>query len=413
MLNLSAGDEPPEYKKYIDALIKKLWDAGEAPETDPNLIRAYGKQLGDAIIEGYGSKLADLAWDSPDYKTLVALQNNAWQFSAAKTSRQLRDMNNALIGPDGKIRSFNDFKIEAQNIAGQQLNWLRTEYDSAIAGAQMAAKWQTIQETKDTFPLLEFDAVIDDRTSTICRPLDKVTLPVDDPFWDKYYPPNHFNCRSTVRQLRSGKATPKDDIAYPEQIPDNFKFNVGKKGRAFPDDADYYKDMPPHLLNNATLYMPEDEQYIVKYEAEDGTQLQVNRKTDIEKGPDYDNLLTVGKVLADAGIIVDILPEIHANETELRNELLPGVKGDKNPDLTIGGEYAEMKTPAEPITSAAIQKRIADAAKQADKVVILLTGDYGHIDLAAIAKERFKRIPNITSIIFVTNDGEYTEYNRD
>ncbi|HEY9712877.1 MAG TPA: hypothetical protein V6C72_05370, partial [Chroococcales cyanobacterium] len=130
-----------------------MFAAQEAPETDPNLIRAYGQKLGEAVIEGYGANLAQLAWDSPDYATLVALQNNIWQFSAAKTAAQLRDMNDALIGPDGKIRNFDDFKREAQQIAGQQLNWLRTEYDSALRGAQMSAKWQDIVRDKGIFPL--------------------------------------------------------------------------------------------------------------------------------------------------------------------------------------------------------------------------------------------------------------------
>lgn len=321
-------------------------------------------------------------------------------------------MNNALIGPDGKIRSFEDFKREAQQITNEQLRWLKTEYDSAIGGAQMAGKWLDIQASKDVFPLLEFDAVIDDRTSTICRPLNKVVKPVDDPFWDMYYPPNHFNCRSTVRQLREGEVTANEDIQYPESVPDNFKFNVGKQGRVFPTDHPYYTDMPAHLVNNATLYMPESEQYITKYKADEGTELQVNRQADIIAGPDYKNLLTVGKVLANLGIEVDILPEIHAAEEDLRNELLPGVKDGKNPDITINGDYAEVKTPGEPITKEKIQRLIANAARQANNVLILLTEDYDHAQLEQIANERFKVLPELTEISFVTKYAELLTFKK-
>lgn len=322
-------------------------------------------------------------------------------------------MNDALIGPDGKIRGYDDFKREAQNITDTQLNWLRTEYDTAIGSAQMASKWQSIQEQKDIFPLLEFDAVIDDRTSAICRPLNGVVKPVDDPFWDQYYPPNHFNCRSTVRQLRTGSVTDSADIEYPEKVPDMFKFNVGKKAIAFPEGHPYYDDMPPHLLNNATLYMPEDEQYLIKYEAEDGTQLQANRQADITNGSDYENLLTVGKVLADHGIVVDILPEIHANEDGLRSELLPGVKAGKNPDITIDGQYAEVKTPVDPITHDKIQQLIANGAKQADKVIVLLDQEYNTDDLEQTARERFRVFPDLTEIGFVTSDAEYIAFKND
>ncbi|MGZ3753594.1 MAG: minor capsid protein [Mucilaginibacter sp.] len=365
--------------------------------------------MSEAIVEGFGNKLADIPWDSPDYQMLAELQNNAWQFSAAKSASQIRDMNAALIGPDGKLRSYNDFKIAAQQITNEQLRWLRTEYDSAIAGAQMAAKWKNIVAKNDKFPLLQFDAVIDERTSAICRPLDKVTLPVDDPFWRVYYPPNHFNCRSTVRQLRTGEVTDKADIKYPENVPDNFKFNVGIEGRAFPTDGDYYDDLPAHLVNNATLYMPEDEQYIIKYQAEDGTQLRANRKTDIEKGTDYEDLLKVGKILADEGITVDLLPIVHANETDLRDELLHGVAENKNPDMLVNGEYAELKTASDP-NYAQLQKLVANAAKQANRVIVLLDKEYAEKDMKAVAENRFKVFPDLEEIGFVTADGEYIEF---
>jgi hypothetical protein len=35
---------------------------------------------------------------------------------------------------------------------------------------------------------------MDANTSDICRPLDGITRPVDDPFWNVHAPLNHFNC---------------------------------------------------------------------------------------------------------------------------------------------------------------------------------------------------------------------------
>jgi len=409
-MGLAAGDPPPDFAQYIAALIKQLYEVQQAPETDPNLIRAYGAKLQEAIQDGYDAKLVDFAWDTPDYGMLAHLQNNSWQFSAAKTSDELKALNDALIGPDGKINSFNEFRRQAEEITGRYLNWLKTEYQTAINGARMASKWQKIQRQKDIFPLLKFDAVIDERTSEICRPLNDIVKPVDDPFWDMYYPPNHFNCRSTVEQLRDGEATPDDEVQHPEKVPDMFKFNVGKKAIVFPPESSYYQGLPKHLFNNATLYMPEDEQYLIKYQAEDGTELQVNRKTDIEQASDYKDLLTVGKVLANLGIEVDILPVIHASEEDLRAELLPGVKDGKNPDLRVDGEYAEVKAPVS-ATYGSIQKNIADAAKQADRVIILL--DYlDKAALARIAAERFRAIDTLESIVFVSRDGEYEEFKK-
>ncbi len=45
---------------------------------------------------------------------------------------------------------------------------------------------------------LEYSAILDSRTTRICRHLDDRVYPADDPIWNTYRPPNHFNCRSIL-----------------------------------------------------------------------------------------------------------------------------------------------------------------------------------------------------------------------
>jgi hypothetical protein len=47
--------------------------------------------------------------------------------------------------------------------------------------------------------------------------------------------------------------------------------------------------------------------------------------------------LEVCKVIADHGISVELLPCLPANEFELRQQFLPDVFGNKNPDVRING----------------------------------------------------------------------------
>jgi SPP1 gp7 family putative phage head morphogenesis protein len=126
---------------------------------------------------------------------------------------------------------------------------LRTEYDTAIASAQMASKWVDIKADKDILPLLQYDAVIDGRTSDICIDFNEIIRPVDDGFWDQFYPPNHFGCRSTVRQLSEGEPTNINNLAVPEKIPEMFKVNLGKRGLAFPPGHSYYIGTPQEALD--------------------------------------------------------------------------------------------------------------------------------------------------------------------
>ena len=44
----------------------------------------------------------------------------------------------------------------------------------------------------------EYAAVLDNRTTEICRHLDDRVYPADDPIWTVYNPPNHYNCRSLL-----------------------------------------------------------------------------------------------------------------------------------------------------------------------------------------------------------------------
>lgn len=291
------------------------------------------------------------------------------------------------------------------------MRWGDTEYNMAVTGAQMSGKWQNIQAQKHIFPLLQFVAVMDGHTTDLCRHLNGIILPVDHPFWQTWYPPNHWGERATVKQLKSGEVTPDDQIVYPEKIQEMFKVNLGERGLIFPPDHPYYTDVPAHVINNATLYMPEAEQYVIRYKAEDGTELAVHRKTAMDAKPDLQQLINIGKTLVDQGYSVDILPEIHASETSLRKALLPDAKPGKNPDLLVGGEYTEVKLPELPAGDRQIRSNIAKAAQQADFVVIrvdVIDEEY----LQRVAFTKMDEIETLQSVTFVTPDGEFKQYLR-
>ena len=117
---------------------------------------------------------------------------------------------------------------------------MRIEYDSAVAAAQMAAKWRLIQDQKKDLPLLKYKTVGDARVRPQHRALNNVIKPVDDSFWDSYYPPNGWNCRCTVVQLAEGEITANDKIPTIKDVPDLFRNNVGKTGEIFTDKHPFF-----------------------------------------------------------------------------------------------------------------------------------------------------------------------------
>ena len=78
---------------------------------------------------------------------------------------------------------------------------LQTIYRTNMTNARMASLWQKLQENKDARPYLQYSAINDMRTRKTHLALDDLVYPIDDPFWDYFYPPNGFRCRCHVIAL--------------------------------------------------------------------------------------------------------------------------------------------------------------------------------------------------------------------
>lgn len=61
-------------------------------------------------------------------------------------------------------------------------------------------------EMLEARPFWMFSAILDDRTTDICRPLNGAILPADHPWWQTHTPPLHHNCRSIKRPLSEREA---------------------------------------------------------------------------------------------------------------------------------------------------------------------------------------------------------------
>ena len=228
-------------QSIVMGLAQRIYD-GEHITYDPDLLQATVKPYLDGIAKGYGKSLADVDWNTPDAKTLQKLTENVFQFSASKDFHILSDMTAALKGSDGKMRSFDDFRAEVDkmNVKYNQ-NWLRTEYNQAVASSQCAARWTDFEKHAKSMPFLQYQAVMDGNTRAEHAALNGVIKRVDSDFWDKYYPPNGWGCRCEVIQLpgKNHKETPAEAMKFCK-VDDMWKVNVGKKGVVFPKGHPYF-----------------------------------------------------------------------------------------------------------------------------------------------------------------------------
>lgn len=244
--------------KLIEALFRGVYTGKITPRFLPqSLYYAIAEYLKKGIYDGYGVNFSTLkqakipnGFTTGDLELLTEMRLNIYLFSAAKTYQEIRTMSDALIDDQGRTLPFKKFREKAdETYQLYNKTWLQTEYDTAIGQAQSARKWQIIESQKAVLPLLEYSAVIDSRTSEICRPLDGIIAKVDDPIWKRIAPLNHFNCRCTLRQLDEGKLTPeKKKKAKVEEteamMEDLFKMNPGQTGYVFSKEHPYFDVAP-------------------------------------------------------------------------------------------------------------------------------------------------------------------------
>ena len=175
------------------------------------------------------------------------LQRSNYIFSGMKTFHELNEATHALIDENGNRKPFEQFLNDVQKIdQTYNRNYLRAEYNFVHASATMAAKWEEFQQDGDRYNL-QYRTAHDDKVRPEHAALDRVTLPITDPFWEEYYPPNGWNCRCTVVQVRKSKypETPHDEaMALGEEATGKdtkgiFHFNPGIEKKTIPDYNPY------------------------------------------------------------------------------------------------------------------------------------------------------------------------------
>ncbi len=175
------------------------------------------------------------------------LSRSNYIFSGIKTFHELNEAFPSLTDENGNRKPFERFLNDVQNIdKTYNQNYLRAEYNFVHTSADMAAKWEQFEADGDRY-LLQYRTAKDDRVRPEHADLDGVTLPADDPFWAEFYPPNGWNCRCTVVQVRRGKypVTPHDEAmsrgesALQLDKRGIFRFNPGLQQKTFPDYNPY------------------------------------------------------------------------------------------------------------------------------------------------------------------------------
>ena len=130
------------------------------------------------------------------------LEKSNYIFSGMKTFHELNEAFPSLLDENGNRKTFERFLNDVRKIDTKyNSNYLRAEYNFVNSSAIMAAKWEEFKLAGDRY-YLQYRTAGDKRVRPEHKALDKVTLPITDSFWETFFPPNGWNCRCTVVQVR-------------------------------------------------------------------------------------------------------------------------------------------------------------------------------------------------------------------
>jgi len=204
-------------RKELRRGLEAAWNLGQ---------RQAGQELKRA---GWKSSLAFAIKGSGETPGPGLDQDRAEDFLRARSYFGVQNLQSDLL-KDVQSTLFIGLKYDftTEQIAaklGEILGQYIPEVDAAGRKVNVPARLQTIART-NTFEAvnesrlnffrspdlegfvqaLEYNAILDSRTTELCQGLHGHVAPIGDPVWDDFRPPNHFNCRSVLLPITENDA---------------------------------------------------------------------------------------------------------------------------------------------------------------------------------------------------------------
>ena len=183
----------------LEGFLRKIYDGFDtSKEIEPSAWREVLRIINSGAVQGFTESNYP---PTHDESFLKSIRHSNEVFSAFKVHAMATKMAERLIGEDGKLRSYEEWRKAVAPIASHHVgSWLRTEYDTAVIRAHQAADWREFEHNKDIFPNLEWMPTTSPSPEAGHAAFwgKPVILPVDDPFWQEHRPGDRWNCKCSL-----------------------------------------------------------------------------------------------------------------------------------------------------------------------------------------------------------------------
>lgn len=225
-----------------DVLAQFLRNIYKGFDTDHGIEATMWREVLRIINEGTVEGLAK-AKTPPTHEQdfYEALRHSNEVFAAFKVHTMGVEMASKLHDADGKLKPFGKWVEDVGSISSHQVgSWLQTEYDTAVIRAHAAADWREFERNKNIMPNLRWMPTTSKEPESSHRAYwqMKLTLPVDDPFWEEHHPGDRWNCKCSLEATDDPVVRPVGmEPTKPQRGLEN---NPGKDGHTFSDKHPYF-----------------------------------------------------------------------------------------------------------------------------------------------------------------------------
>lgn len=428
----------------LAAFLRRIYDGFDtSADFEPAMWREILRVVNEAAVEGLsqGAAPPSLSADLDFYR---ALRHSNEVFSAFKVHRMGREMAALLTDADGRLKPFSKWVEDVRGISTHyNRTWLGTEYSTAVIRAHNAADWRRFERDKDILPNLRWMPTTSPDPEGSHRAFweRKLTLPVDDGFWNRHHPGDRWNCKCTLEQT-DDPATPElKELLDGDRPQPGLGNNPGKDGHLFSQDHPYFPescsscafyrpDVKDRILGffnarkkdcyncpyiNACISRMSSDGFKLEHKAGNGGSLYIHQ--DVEKDKtDYKDMKRICLQFAKTGHEVRMTPRLHYRSEEYKKIYgsLTGTKFEKKcPDFSVDGVFYEYEGFAKPWNKKKIRNMISHGLKQSDRIVINNTKGCSdrYLRKAIVARLRFPEIK--VSEVWVYEKGNVRLFYKD
>ena len=216
---------PGEFKKVYTDLVTRAYIAGTIDaqgEVDRHNNNREFAEPAAAVIETRLEHLYEIApYNAGDLSaTAIMLNNEAFMAAGAEAggwSTKVRYTMSEAIDQRWTMERFME-ELETLGVKQAERAALETGYLTETSRVYNRARMDIYDRT-DSIVGYIFSALLDNRTTEICRELDGKMWAKGDEGWQEYFPPLHFRCRSIIGPVFRGREPEEWDTPPPDLTP--------------------------------------------------------------------------------------------------------------------------------------------------------------------------------------------------